>query len=248
MHDLVIMLVWRLTFFWALLLLCASAAVAVADQSTHNATVHASPTNHNLGMEAVHGWLLWASMSFVMPIGAIIIRMSKLSAETGASLKTMETLYSAHLYLQLLAFALSAVGGGISLRYLGNTFGGTHSRLGLALYILAWLMPIHGFFVRPTRGTPCRSIWYFTHWLIGHATIILGVVNTYIGIRDHERHLHKNLQMWNVLFSIQVAIMATIYLLQDRWFYMLDQSDPVQKPGEKSPQKAVHDRELSQVL
>lgn len=224
--------------FLTILILSVWLFASLTAAQTQNTT--AMPTKKhkdNLGMETAHGFLLWVSMGFLMPLAIIVIRMSRLCAERGESTQVMKVLFYVHVGLQLLAFVFLVIGAAISLKYFGNKFRHTHHRLGLALYLSAWLSPIIGF-LRPRRGTLSRGAWYFSHWLFGHFTVILGFVNIYIGLTIHEKHEAKSQKLWNVLFSIQIAIMGAIYLMQDRWTYMVDQSREL-KPVK--PSKVVDD-------
>ncbi|GLJ08558.1 hypothetical protein SUGI_0091270 [Cryptomeria japonica] len=175
----------------------------------------------SLTYEKAHGFLLWASMGFLMPIAIIVIRMSRAAKQQGSARK-LEVLFYIHVGLQSLAFILATAGAIISLVKFNNKFYFTHRRLGLGLYIIVWLQPIVGF-LRPQRGMQGRCLWYFVHWILGTGGVILGIVNTYIGFRAYELMSLTSLRTLNILFSIEVSVIGAFYLIQDRWDYLIQQ-------------------------
>lgn len=197
-------------------------SVTALDEPFH----HRGPRKHfnvkkSLTYEKAHGFLLWASMGFLMPIAIILIRMSR-TAKSQGSARKLEILFYLHVGLQTLAVILATAGAIISLIKFNNKFWYTHQRLGLCLYIIVWLQPIMGF-LRPQRGMKWRCLWYFVHWIFGTGGVILGIVNTYIGFNSYQLMSSRSLRTLNILFSIEVSLIATVYLLQDRWNYLLQQ-------------------------
>jgi hypothetical protein len=83
----------------------------------------------------------------------------------------------------------------------------------------------HVFLVRccVQSGVDSRSIWYATHWLFGTAGVLLGFYNIYTGLHAYELMSGKSLRTINILFSIQLAVVAFLYLAQDRWQYLGEQ-------------------------
>lgn len=175
-----------------------------------------------------HGFLMWASIGFCMPLGILIVRMMKGALKRGESTRKLQILVNSHICIQVVGVCLSVAGGVVALTKFGKEFPFTHERLGLSLLIAAWSMPIIGF-LRPDRGQPVRPFWYGLHWLVGTATVILGFINIYIGMHVYELISSKSLRTWNILFSIQLSVMGLIYLAQDRWGYLQEQGQ-VSKP------------------
>lgn len=163
----------------------------------------------------LHGILLWASMGFLMPIAILVIRMSN-KEQNGRRLKMI--VYT-HASLQILSVLLVAVATIMSVINFENFFDNTHQRLGLALYVAIWLPFIAGIF-RPDRGSKNRGVWYAFHWLIGVTVTLLGIVNVYIGLQAYNTKTMKSTSVWNWLFSIEVGVIAFIYLFQEKWQYI----------------------------
>ncbi|KAK4342208.1 hypothetical protein RND71_038024 [Anisodus tanguticus] len=163
----------------------------------------------------LHGFLLWASMGFLMPIAMLVIRMSN-KEENGRRLKMI---VYAHAALQVLSVLLVAVATIMSVINFENFFDNTHQRLGLALYVAIWLPFIAGIF-RPDKGSKNRGVWYAFHWLIGVTVTLLGIVNVYIGLQAYNTKTMISTSIWNWLFSVEVAVIAFIYLFQEKWHYI----------------------------
>ncbi|XP_058101116.1 cytochrome b561 domain-containing protein At4g18260-like [Magnolia sinica] len=179
--------------------------------------------NHKLSPQlsfqvTLHGFLLWASMGFLMPVGILIIRMSN-REECG---KRVKVLFYLHVILQIASVLLTTAGAVMSIKNFENSFSNTHQRIGLALYALMWLQPLIGF-CRPQRGVRGRSIWYFVHWILGTGVCLLGIINIYTGLQAYRTKTSRSTKLWSCLFSAEVSLIAFLYLFQDRWEYMQKQ-------------------------
>ncbi|KAL3683152.1 hypothetical protein R1sor_001174 [Riccia sorocarpa] len=172
----------------------------------------------------VHGWLMWASMGFLLPLGILLIRMSKLmiNADEKPSSSRMWTCFYLHVCCQILAIALATGGVGVLFVKVGVGLNFTHQRLGLAIMCLVWCQPFIGL-IRPNKGVPVRSVWFFIHWLFGNGAMFLGVINIYIGIRIYEFLSTTSIRTLNIIFSVQIAVMCFWYLLQDRCSHIVSQ-------------------------
>ncbi|KAL3682198.1 hypothetical protein R1sor_000220 [Riccia sorocarpa] len=172
----------------------------------------------------VHGWLMWASMGFLLPLGILLVRMSKpmINADERPTSSRMWTCFYLHVGCQILAIAVATGGVGVLFVKTGVGLDFTHERLGLAVMCLVWCQPLIGL-VRPNKGVPVRSLWFFIHWLFGNGALFLGVINIYIGIRVYEYLSTSSIRMLNIIFSIQIAVMCFWYLLQDRCSHMMSQ-------------------------
>ncbi|XP_060189750.1 cytochrome b561 domain-containing protein At2g30890-like [Lycium barbarum] len=163
----------------------------------------------------LHGFLLWASMGFLMPMAILVIRMSN-KEENGRRLKMI--VYT-HAALQIVSVLLVAVATIMSVINFENFFDNTHQRVGLALYVATWLPLVAGIF-RPDKGSKNRGKWYAFHWLIGVTVTLLGIVNVYIGLQAYNKKTMKSTSIWNWLFSAEVGVIVLIYLLQEKWHYI----------------------------
>ncbi|KAF8408903.1 hypothetical protein HHK36_004973 [Tetracentron sinense] len=167
---------------------------------------------------ALHGFLLWASMGFLMPVGILTIRMSN-REECGRRLKV---LFYFHVILQILSLLLATAGAVMSIKNFENSFNNNHQRIGLALYGVIWVQALIGF-LRPQRGTKGRSIWYFVHWVLGTTVSLLGIINIYTGLKAYHKKTSRSITLWTILFTAEVSFIAFLYLFQDKWEYLQKQ-------------------------
>ncbi|KAI9176541.1 hypothetical protein LWI28_004051 [Acer negundo] len=192
------------------------------EQNTGNHTINnvnilkLSPKLHS--EITVHGFLLWASMGFLMPVGILMIRMSN-REQCGRRLRII---FYAHAISQTLSVLLSTAGAILSIKNFNNSFSNHHQKIGVALYGIIWLQALIGF-LRPHRGCKGRSVWFFAHWLLGTSVCLLGILNIYTGLQAYHEKTSRSIHLWTIIFTIQLSFMAFIYLLQDKWVYMQKQ-------------------------
>nr|CAD1823794.1 unnamed protein product [Ananas comosus var. bracteatus] len=180
----------------------------------------------------LHAFLLWASVGFLMPIGILVIRMSN-TVQCGRRLKI---LFYTHVMLQITAVLLATAGAVLSIKNFENSFNNTHQRIGLALYGFILLQPFIGF-LRPNRGVRIRSIWYFVHWILGIGICTAGIANVYIGLHTYHERASRSVELWTVLFTVEVSFIAFVYLLQGRWDYVMKQGV---NPGDEQIRPTDH--------
>ncbi|PIN11580.1 hypothetical protein CDL12_15822 [Handroanthus impetiginosus] len=182
-----------------------------------------------------HGFLLWASVGFLMPVAILIKRMSN-REQSGRRLRII---FYIHAIAQVLAVLLATAGAVMSIKYFDNSFNNYHQRIGLAFYILMWLQALVGI-VRPKRGSKSRSIWFLFHWIVGIAVSLLGVINIYTGLEAYHKRTSKNVSIWTIIFTVEMSLIFFLYLLQEKWHY-------IQKQGAVLGNKPVQptDQEMS---
>lgn len=73
------------------------------------------------------------------------------------------------------------------------------------------------------RGMKMRRSWYSLHWLLGTGACALGLANIYIGLHAYHERSSRSVNLWIVLFTAQVSIIALAYLLQDKWDHIVKQ-------------------------
>ncbi|CAI9784343.1 unnamed protein product [Fraxinus pennsylvanica] len=122
----------------------------------------------------LHGFLLWASIGFLMPVGILVMRKSN----GEESIRRQRIIFYIHVVTQIIAILLATVGAVLSIKYLDNSFNNLHQRVGLTLYGGIWLQALIGI-LRPHRKGKGRCIWYTFHWLLGIAVSVLGVISIY---------------------------------------------------------------------
>uniref|UniRef100_A0A0R0L9H2 Cytochrome b561 domain-containing protein n=1 Tax=Glycine max TaxID=3847 RepID=A0A0R0L9H2_SOYBN len=183
---------------------------------------HSSKKDHNMKMSSrlqfeitLHGFLLWASMAFLMPVGILVIRLSNRDENR----RRLRIIFYVHAKLAVL---LATAGAIMSIKNFNNSFNNNHQRLGVALYGIIWLQVLVGIF-RPQRGSKRRSLWFFAHWIMGTAVSLLGVLNVFIGLQAYQEKTSKSITTWNILFTVQISLIVIFYLLQEKWVYIKNQ-------------------------
>ncbi|KAG9447994.1 hypothetical protein H6P81_014122 [Aristolochia fimbriata] len=216
---------WRLVIFASLILFSQvpSSSSSRELEKRLSSQKHDTSGTRKLGPQlsfqiTLHGFLLWASMGFLMPVGILIIRMSA-REQCG---KRLKILFYSHVISQVASILLATAGAVLSIINFENSFSNTHQRIGLALYGFILLQPVIGF-CRPHRGVKGRSRWYFVHWALGTGVSLLGILNIYTGLHAYRRKTGRHVGLWTLLFSVEVAAIAFLYLLQDKWEYMKKQ-------------------------
>ncbi|EYU21090.1 hypothetical protein MIMGU_mgv1a014295mg [Erythranthe guttata] len=170
----------------------------------------------------LHGFLLWASVGFLMPVSILVKRIDTY-------------LFFSNVISVLVATAATVM----SIKYFDNSFNNDHQRIGLAFYAIMWFQAFLGIF-RPHRGSKGRSIWYIFHWLMGIALSLLGVINIYTGLQAYHKRTSNNVRIWTLVFTVQISLVFFVYIVQEKWHYIKKQRDVI---GNKTVQPT--DQEMS---
>ncbi|KAE8654921.1 TRNA-methyltransferase [Hibiscus syriacus] len=128
----------------------------------------------------------------------------------------------------ILSVLMVTAGALMSIKNFNNSFNNYHQRLGVAIYGIIWVQALTAA-LRSFRGSKARSAWFFTHWLVGTAVCILGVINIYTGLGAlHEKTIGKHKTLDHNL-TAQICLMVFIYLFQDKWLQLQlqKQEEPV---------------------
>lgn len=184
-----------------------------------NSNIDAHKVSSRLLFEIMlHGFLLWVSLGLLMPLGVLVIRMSK-GEESGRKLKIY---FRAHAILQMLSVLLATAGAIMSIKNFSNSFNNHHQRIGLVLYGMIWLQALAGF-LRPLRRSKGRFPWFFGHWALGTTVSLLGVINIYSGLLAYSEKTSRSIRLWVILFTVEVSFFSFFYLLQDKLEYIQKQ-------------------------
>ncbi|CAL1390595.1 unnamed protein product [Linum trigynum] len=185
----------------------------------HSISNHHDHDHNKLLFEiTVHGFLLWASLGFLAPVGMLAIRLSH-REECGTRLKI---LFYLHSISQIVALLLSTAGAVLSFKNFSNSFNNHHQRIGLSLYGIIWLQAVVGF-IRPPRGSKRRSLWFLVHWMIGTTVCLLGIINVYTGLVAYHEKTSRSITKWIAALTVEVCLLALLYLFQDKWAYIRKQ-------------------------
>lgn len=168
----------------------------------------------------LHAWLMWVGMGLCMPLGLILIRFLRTVRQKGDTTLGAH-IFRGHMLLQGLGLMSAIAGGALVLARFGTSgLAHPHGRLGVALLIAPFLTALLGIF-RPNLGASWRrGLWFAAHWTLGTSTVVLAFIEIFIGMHIYELITSKSLFRLNVGFAVQIAVMAFVYLAQDRWAYM----------------------------
>ncbi|XP_010510275.1 PREDICTED: cytochrome b561 domain-containing protein At2g30890-like isoform X1 [Camelina sativa] len=168
----------------------------------------------------VHGFMLWASMGVLMPIGIISIRLMSIKDQSSI---TLRRLFFLHVSSQMVAVILVTIGAIMSVKNFNNSFNNHHQRLGIGLYVIVWFQALLGF-LRPPRGGKARRKWFLGHWISGTSIAILGIINIYTGLHAYTKKTSTSAKLWTILFTAQLSSIVLFYLVQDKWSYIQSQT------------------------
>ncbi|XP_073061017.1 cytochrome b561 domain-containing protein At4g18260-like [Primulina eburnea] len=203
-------------FVLSLLLSIVSANDLKRKENVHSSNKHKIPEiTPRLSFQIkLHGFLLWASVGFLMPVAILIKRMSN----RRESLRKQRIILYIHAITQVVAVLLATAAAVLSIIYFENSFSNDHQIIGLAIYGVIWLQTLIGM-LRPHRGSKGRSIWFLFHWLVGVAVSLLGVINIYTGLQAYHKRTSKNVKVWTVIFAVEISFILFLYFLQEKWHY-----------------------------
>lgn len=200
-----------------------------------NSPLDTSPISQKLNPKLVyeikvHGFMLWASMGVLMPIGIISIRLMSIK---GQPLICFRRLFFLHVTSQMVAVIIVTIGAVMSIKNFNNSFNNHHQRLGVGLYAIVWFQALFGF-LRPSRGGKARRNWFVGHWILGTSVAILGIINIYTGLNAYTQKTSKGAKLWTILFTAQLAAFVMLYLFQDKWSYIQSQTNITQSVDHNS--------------
>ncbi|XP_031389764.1 cytochrome b561 domain-containing protein At2g30890-like isoform X2 [Punica granatum] len=224
----------------AFLLVLSLPAISSSQENPGNAGSSSDKVNSQLMYEiTAHGFLLWASLGFLMPIGILTIRMAN---GEEISRKRATALFRAHAILQMLSVLLSTVAAIMSIKNFNNSFNNGHQRIGIVLYGLIWVQAITGF-ARPQRGSRGRSMWFLGHWALGTVVALLGVINIYTGLLAYHEKTSRSISTWTIIFTAETSIIALLYLIQDKWVYIQKSQSIARTDSSKSTDETASPNE-----
>ncbi|XP_073158004.1 cytochrome b561 domain-containing protein At4g18260-like isoform X2 [Henckelia pumila] len=230
----------------SLLLSVVSANDLTRRENVHSSNKHKIPEiTPQLSFQIkLHGFLLWASVGFLMPAAILVKRMSN----RRESRRKQRIILYIHAITQVVAALLATAAAVLSIIYFENSFSNDHQRIGLAIYGAIWLQALVGM-IRPHRGSKGRSFWFLFHWLVGTAVSLLGVINIYTGLQAYHRRTSRNATVWTVVFTVEISSLFFIYLLQEKWHYIQRQgvilgNEPVQPTDQEMSPRCQRKEEI----
>ncbi|VYS54037.1 unnamed protein product [Arabidopsis thaliana] len=213
------------SLLFLLLPLCSSQENTRSLAIDVNGPVETSPISEKLNPKLVyeikvHGFMLWAAMGVLMPIGIISIRLMSIKDQP---IITLRRLFFLHVTSQMVAVILVTIGAVMSVINFNNSFSNHHQQLGIGLYVIVWFQALLGF-LRPPREEKARRKWFVGHWILGTSIAILGIINIYTGLHAYAKKTSKSANLWTILFTAQLSCIALVYLFQDKWSYIQSQA------------------------
>lgn len=169
-----------------------------------------------------HGAMMWLSFGLLTPLAVIIARHGK---GWGG-----ELWLQLHVVLNIAGLLFSSIAFFLAVSEF-HYWHSTHGQLGTAIMVVCFFQPVLGAVLRPKRGSARREAWFFAHWLLGTAVVVLGVYNIYTGL-DHYYHLwFQSTRNVNIAFSLSLSVYAFLYLFLERREYMRQQGRPEEEDG-----------------
>ncbi|XP_047310556.1 cytochrome b561 domain-containing protein At4g18260-like [Impatiens glandulifera] len=173
---------------------------------------------------SLHGFLLWGSMGFLMPLGILAIRCSSCIHQSSNQPKAKLISFYSHALLQVVSLVVSSGGAVLSVKKFENSFNNSHQRIGLVLHIAVWVQAFISI-RRPKINSEeirrRRMWWFIIHWIVGTGTCIMAIFNIYTGLQAFHNRTGRSTRLWTILFTAQLFLMTFSYLFQDKWDYLL---------------------------
>ncbi|KAI4331125.1 hypothetical protein MLD38_029342 [Melastoma candidum] len=140
----------------------------------------------------LHGFLLWASLGFLMPVGVLAIRVSRCEKFE----RRIRLIFRVHVALQIASAVVATTAAAMSIKNFDNSFNNWHQRIGMVLYGAIWLQVLIGF-LRPQRQGMQREV---------------AVVFSPLGTRDRshaagrDQHIHGSISIPQHDFMMRKAM------------------------------------------
>ncbi|KAI4297497.1 hypothetical protein L6164_037386 [Bauhinia variegata] len=106
----------------------------------------------------------------------------------------------------MLAVLLGTIGAIMSIKNFNNSFNNNHQRVGVTNPRTIIIMNLCLFLHRESKR---RSVWFFSHWIIGTAVTFLGVLNVYIELLAYQEKTSKSIRIWVILFTCGCVLVSS---------------------------------------
>lgn len=64
-------------------------------------------------------------------------------------------------------------------------------------------------------------MWFLGHWALGTVVALLGVINIYTGLLAYQEKTSRSISTWTIMFTAETSVIVILYLLQDKWVYIM---------------------------
>lgn len=139
-------------------------------------------------MVVVHGVLMFLGWGVFFPVGILVGRFAKHSKSMPCGTPIW---FQVHRIAQTLGLLCTVAGVVVIIVFQDDNkvdhFRVTHSRLGLAILIAAWLQPVNACFRgHKTPKSTRRRVWEFVHKGIGYLAVLLSIPVVLLGLHEVE--------------------------------------------------------------
>ncbi|KAJ1400342.1 DOMON domain [Sesbania bispinosa] len=169
-------------------------------------TQASSSGNSRAQKRNVHGMLNAVSWGILMPMGALFARYLKVFKSADPAW------FYLHVTCQTSAYIVGVAGLGTGLKLSDESEGGdydTHKTLGILLVFLGTLQ-VFALLLRPNKDHKYRFYWNVYHHLVGYATIIISIINVFVGFDALEDFVGNRYDTWQHAYIGIVGILGVI--------------------------------------
>lgn len=149
---------------------------------TVGASIAPAVTTNTIDMVKAHACLMVIAWLCLASIGVVVARHFK-PLWHGKTINEQKVWFQIHRLLMVTAVTFTVIG--IILIFVAregySETAGSHAVTGLVTLGLAFLNPILALF-RPHPGTPKRVYFNYSHWFVGSAARIIGMVTIFLGV------------------------------------------------------------------
>lgn len=175
------------------------------DFATGSSSVAAAGGGARDAYRKAHVVLMYVAFAALFPAAVFIARF-------GQSPKLTPLWFHLHLTSTISAVVIATVGFILAVVKLGS-MGSAHAQLGVALMALVWVQGPLGA-VRPHKAARTRPFWYAVHWLIGTSVVVLGFVDTGLGIALYRRLVLGSVYAaWYASLGLEAGLLLALYAL-----------------------------------
>ena len=182
---------------------------------------HSKIISHSVFMSIA--WMILA------PLGVLLMPETRKTPEEEAGLGSRSTtnelqfkksMFKVHLVLGLAVAALTIVGFFLIYSFVENEemmedhFTKTHGKLGLVIFLFILLHVVLAL-ARPAKDQKLiRKSWSLFHKVLGSTMLILGVVDTFYGLKTIKEYTSVDLEAWRIGLAIYACVVGGVLLIK----------------------------------
>jgi hypothetical protein len=174
-----------------------TAAATTANSSSSGAEWEKLSTQTQNRYSNAHGALAGLAFIAILPLGAILVRLTSLGAWI-------------HGGLQIVGYIIfiAAAGLGIYIAKASDRLNDPHAIIGLLLLAVLFFMPFIGVIHHKVyQKVQKRTLWSYGHIFTGRAAIVLGMVNGGLGLRLADAGNSSK-----IAYAVLAALVGVVYI------------------------------------